>query len=292
MRDRLVTRTSSIALMLTIGALGGPAAATTTTPPPDTSFLRAQAEAALLAAFPDSTGVACAVPPADQAGVQFLCYATAADGSVIARLATVNDDGGIQFSDSAGGVATTTTVPAQPPITGSGSDTVTVTAFSGPTIIAVTHDGTGEFAVQPQRGGVAVGPPIAATGAVSGRFLAGLEGRVETLAVTADGAWTIQVEPISTAIPLAADTPASGSGPDVVRFAATAATPATISFEGAGPFSVSAVTSAGSQALVAQTGPYDAEVTLPAGPGFLAVNGTGAWSIALGSAATTDTAVG
>jgi len=268
------------------------------TPPPDTSFLRGQAEAAFAAEVPGITGVACAPPPADEAGVSFLCYGVAADSTVVVRLATVNDDGGIGFSDASvgstsleDGTPPATTLPA--PIEGSGNQAVAPIAVSGPSIVAVTHDGAGGFSLQPQRSGVAVGTPTVSTsGPVNGRYLVGLDGAFDSYGVVADGAWTIQLQPTTSAVPLAVDAPAGGSGPDVVRFESTADAAATVTFDGAGPFTMAAVTSAGSVALVEADGSYTGPVALPAGPGFVVVNGSGPWTITLDAAGETAAPTG
>lgn len=305
MNRRTVAVVTSIAVSACVATATAAADAATTPPPPapsttapttvpitglpptttavDTSFLRGEAEAQFLAANAGATQAACALPPADEPGVLFNCYGVAADGSLIAVVATMNDDGGIEFAplDAAAtdGAASTTT--AAPTVTsGSGSDVVAVTPPTGPSIVTVTHEGAGDFAIQPQNAGAPIGDPFAvATGAVTGDYLVVFTSPVSDFAVTADGAWTIEVAAASTAPPFATDTASSGDSPVVLAVPETGELPIAVDYEGSGRVVISVFTASGRQVVVDETGPYTGEATLPAGPGYVGVDAAGAWTV-------------
>ena len=269
-------------------AVGG---ATATLPPDDTigtDFIRGQAEAAATEFFvaddPSATNVACVPPSADSPGVETVCYATNAAGEIVTAVATVNDYGDIEMSATGSGQAPTT--PTSTPGTviatfsGEGSAAQAVDPITAPTIVLVRHDGAGEFSVQPQNGGVPAGEPvISTTGAADGRYLVGLAGTISAFAVTADGAWTLELHPIGSAVPLAPGTPAAGDLPDVVAYANSDAGQVTVDYSGTGPIVVRAVTSAGTTVVVDQTAAFTGAVTLPAGPGQLLVDAAGPWAL-------------
>jgi hypothetical protein len=270
------------------------ALAVATVPPGDgagIAIVREQAEAAAAEFFTTAsegggTHIACETPPADSAGVTFYCYGVATGGATLVALATINDYGTAELSTVVPGAAATTTAPTTTsPILssaqGTGSQAVPVDPIAGPAIVTVTHDGTGAFEVQPQQGGVPVGPPmVSVTGEWTGRYLAGLGGTISAFAVTADGDWTLTVERRETALAFDAAAGASGENPDVVAYDDAAAWDVTVIYEGAGPIVVTAVTVSGSQELVNQTGPFTGDIEVPAGPGFVAVDAPGPWSLA------------
>ena len=284
------------AVVVTAGLTGAPVAASSPVPPPstdapaapDTSFLRAQAEGALAEAYPGVTAVACAVPPADEAGARFACYGVDESGAVLHRQATVNDDGGIEFSTPEA-PAPTTTVPSS--FDGTGSGLIEVPAITGPTLVAVTHAGSGPLTIQPQRGAATVGPPLTTPpGIPAGRYVVGFDGTISAFAVTTDGDWTVAIEPPSNALPLA-DAPLSSDRPDVVTYPDTAVFDAVLEVTAAGPYTVTAYTAAGRALLAEDAGPGTAALTLPAGPGLVAIDGA-AWTLARGSGTPTATAAG
>lgn len=268
--------------------------APTTTPPSslpptttavDTSFLRGQAEAQFLETNAGATQVACAVPPADEPGVLFNCYGVGADGSLIAAVATMNDDGGIEFTPldatAPGGDGGTTTTVAPAATSGTGSQVIAVAAPSGPSIVTVSHDGAGEFSIQPQNAGAPIGAPFAvATGAVAGDYLVVFTSPVSDLAVTADGAWTVEMVAASTAAPLPVDAPSGGDAPAVFATPETGELPVSITYEGNGRIVISAFTASGLQVVVDEPGPFTGEATIPAGPGYLGIDAVGAWTLA------------
>jgi hypothetical protein len=163
---------------------------------------------------------------------------------------------------------------------GEGAAARPVDPITAPTIVRVSHGGTGEFSVQPQHGGVDVGGPLlTTTGAADGRYLVGLGGTISAFAITADGPWTLELHAISSAVPLAPGAPATGDTPDVVAYGSAEAGSATVEYTGDGPIVVRAVTSAGPSVVVDEAGAFGGDVTLPAGPGQLLVDAVGPWTI-------------
>ena len=291
MTRRLLTMLAATSTMLglAIGAAGGGAAATL--PPDDTGgavLVRGQAETAaaefFTAADPSVTNVACVPPAADSPGVQMLCYGTNGAGEVLTATATINDYGDIEMAAAGSGPAPTT--PTTTPSTvlasysGDGSAARPVDPITAPTIVRVTHAGSGEFSIQPQHGGVAVGAPLlTTTGPADGRYLVGLGGTISSFAITADGAWTLDLKAASTALPLAPGSPATGDTPDVVAYTTAEPGPATIADTGTGPIVIRAVTSGGPAVVVDEATAFTGEVTLPAGPAHLLVDAVGPWTI-------------
>jgi hypothetical protein len=284
----------AVAIAAAVASTWIPAAIAAATLPPDddgnTDFLRRQGDAAAMEFFvtvdPSVTSVACTAPADDVAGVQFLCYGINADGTVQTAWASLNDDGGIDVVPAAGATAPTVATTSAPRPTvatyeGTGSQTVQVDPITGPTIIAVRHDGTGTFSVQPQQGGVPAGAPLFAevTGAWSGRYLVGLGGTISAFAVTADGDWTLRVQQRSSAIAFEPAAGVAGDRPEVVNYGEDVAGTVAVTYDGSGPIVIRAVTVSGPQDLVNEAGPFSGDVTLPAGPGFITVDASGAWSI-------------
>ena len=215
----------------------------------------------------------------------FFCYGVNTGGATLVALATINDYGTAEVSAVVPGAAATTTAPTTTsPILssaqGTGSQVVQVDPIAGPAIVAVTHDGAGAFEVQPQQGGVPVGAPmVSVTGAWTGRYLAGLGGTISAFAVTADGDWTLTVQRRETALAFDETAGVSGDNSDVVAYNDATVWTATVTYEGAGPIIVTAVTVSGSQELVNQAGPFSGDVEVPAGPGFVTIDAPGPWSL-------------
>ena len=209
--------------------------------------------------------------------------------------ATINDYGTAEFAAALPGATTTaaptTTSAVISSAQGTGSQVVQVDPINGPTIVAVTHTGSGAFGVQPQQGGVPAGDPVASvTGAWSGRYLVGLGGTISSFAITADGDWTLTVEARSSALAVDAPSGVSGESPDVIGYDDAAAWSATVSYDGTGTIVVTAVTVSGAQQLVNQAGPYTADIEVPAGPGFVTVDAPGNWSLQPSDAPTSTSA--
>jgi hypothetical protein len=306
-RPLLLTAVPAGMLLTAVTAAMLPASAAVATLPPDgggegVAIVREQTEAAAAEYFAGVAGevshVTCELPAEDAPGVVFYCFAVDANGTPLVAQAAVNDYGTAELSAVAAATpattaASTTTNPILDAAQGTGSQVVQVSPITEPTIVAVTHDGAGEFAVQPQHGGVAVGPPLAAvTGAWSGRYLVGLGGTISSFAVTADGAWTITVLPRGMALPFDPAAGADGQNADVVAYADDAASSVTVVYEGTGQLVVRASTVSGASVLADQLGPFTGDIEVPAGPGFLSVEAAGAWSLRPQAAPPTSAAPG
>ena len=196
-----------LALVALPAALAPAAYAAATVPPDDNGgaeIVRQQAETAAVEYFATTveggaSHVACETPSADAAGVVFYCFGVDSGGAPVVAQATINDYGTAEFAAALPGATTTaaptTTSAVISSAQGTGSQVVQVDPINGPTIVAVTHTGSGAFGVQPQQGGVPAGDPVASvTGAWSGRYLVGLGGTISSFAITADGDWTLTVE--------------------------------------------------------------------------------------------------
>jgi hypothetical protein len=242
-----------------------------------------------------ATHIACEAPSADSAGVTFYCYGVTTGGATLVALATINDYGTAELSTVVPGApattsAPTTTSPILSSAQGTGSQVVQVDPIAGPAIVAVSHDGAGTFEVQAQQGGVPVGAPmVSVTGAWNGRYLAGLGGTISAFAVTADGDWTLTVQRRETALTFDEAAGVSGENADVVAYDDDAVWSVALTYEGAGPIIVNAVTVSGSQELVTQAGPFTGDIEVPAGPGFLTVDAPGPWSLRLPASQPTTT---
>lgn len=98
--------------------------------------------------------------------------------------------------------------------------------------------------------------------------------------VTADGAWTITVKPVTDARPWAGDAELTGRGDDVIYVspATTGLTIVAIAHQGESNF---AVQSYGDEndLLVNEIGEYSGQTTIPSGTIVLAITADGRWSI-------------
>jgi hypothetical protein len=281
-----------LALVALPAALAPAAYAAATVPPDDiggVEIVRQQAESGAVEYFATTveggaSHVACETPSADAAGVVFYCFGVDSGGAPVVAQATINDYGTAEFAAALPGAtataAPTTTSAVVSSAQGTGSQVVQVDPINGPTILAVTHAGSGAFAVQPQQGGVPAGEPVAAvTGAWSGRYLIGLGGTISSFAVTADGDWTLTVETRSSALAVDAPSGVTGQSPDVIGYDDAAAWSAMVSYDGTGTIVVTAVTVSGPQQLVSQVGPFTGDIEVPAGPGFVTIDAAGSWSL-------------
>jgi hypothetical protein len=281
-------------LLIAVPAAVVPAALAAATVPPDgsdgVSIVRQQAETAAAEFFATiaedgATHVTCELPSADSAGVVFYCYGVNSAGAPLVAQATINDYGTAEISaagssPTATTAPTTTTSPVVSSAQGTGSQVVQVDPISGPTIVAVTHDGAGTFSVQPQQSGVPAGPPIAsAAGSWSGRYLVGLGGTISSFAVTADGNWTLTVQQRTSALAFDSSAGVTGENADVVAYSDAAPWTVTVAYDGDGPIVVRAVTVSGPTELVNQAGPFEGDIVVPAGPGYVTVEAPGAWSL-------------
>lgn len=115
-------------------------------------------------------------------------------------------------------------------------------------------------------------------GAYSGTVSYGLMGDESgMLQITADGAWTVQIAPITTA-PLATG-PLKGSGDAVYKYEGPAAV-ASITHTGSANFVVHQSDGTWPNLLINEIGPYEGSVPLMAGPSLLLITADGAWTVA------------
>ncbi|CAN5776615.1 hypothetical protein BH24ACT5_BH24ACT5_31180 [soil metagenome] len=267
--------------------------ATTIAGPPatavDTSLLRDIEEDAAAKYFVELTGgavtqVACAPPPADEGGVQFVCFALDAGGVVVAAQATVDDYGTPIFDPMAVpdpcAVTSTTVSDVLGTYTATGPQLVSVEAVTGPHVVVLAHTGVAAFAVQPVSNGADAGSPlVSAAGAFTGRTVLNVSGGVDGFRVTADGDWTLEILVATTALSLAPGATVSGDHTDVVSWTGPSPVTATYSYAGTTPFSIVAVAPGGNTSLAAGAGALDGTVAIPAGPSYLQVTADGPWTI-------------
>lgn len=171
--------------------------------------------------------------------------------------------------------------PTFAPITYSGSgDTVQSLEIpntdAGHVMVTVTHGGTSNIAVWSVDGDLnQTDLLVNEIGAYQGSTI--IPADTSGLSIGADGAWTVTVDPISSA-PTFSDSYA-GSGPAVVVYTGGKAV-ADISHTGESNFSVRAYPERGfADLLVNEVGNYSGQSIVPAGPAVLVVSADGPWTI-------------
>lgn len=264
----------------------------------DTSYLRGVAETAADPYFAEATGgavtqVACAPPPADEGGVQFVCFALAASGEVVAAQVTVDDYGTPVFDPLAAPNPDATTPTTVSDVigtyTGTGPQLVVVDALTGPHVVALTHAGAEAFSVQPVSNRTDAGSPLVnGTGAFTGRVVLNGPGTVDAFRITADGAWTLEVRAPTAALALTPGATVTGDHTDVVMWADPSPVSATFSFPGTTAFSIVAVAPGGNTSLSSGSGPLDGSIAIPAGPSYIQVTTDGPWTMTATSAPPTS----
>ena len=175
---------------------------------------------------------------------------------------------------------------------GTGDSVVTLPADAVAALVRVTHEGTSNFqvlALDAQNKRTMSGMRLITIGAYSGIVAYGLHGLdveepAASLQITADGAWTVDVGPISYATEL----PTAGFGDDVFLYNGDA-TNLALGYDGTAGFDVieynnieysNGAFSMG--ILVNQAGPYAGTVPVTAGPSVFTVSAVGPWTIAQG----------
>ena len=146
-------------------------------------------------------------------------------------------------------------------------------------LVTATHQGNSNFVLQTldatnQMSDLLVNE----IGSYSGVVSYGLMGAESAmLQITADGAWTVQIDPI-TAAPLA---PAqlSGTGDAVYKYEGSAAV-AQITHAGSSNFAVHQTDGTWPNLLINEIGAYQGSVPFMAGPSLLLIKADGAWTIA------------
>ncbi|MCK2217680.1 hypothetical protein MF672_028375 [Actinomadura sp. ATCC 31491] len=167
---------------------------------------------------------------------------------------------------------------------GEGDDVIRIPVTTQPSLVKATHRGESNFIVWAlSTSGKQVGLVANAVGDYKGTVAFNTISRqkVRSLEITADGAWTLQVLPLTKARYWAIN--AKGEGADVLRLTAPlkAARRITLRHAGESNFVVWTLDNRGSttKLLVNKIGDYRGRVLLPAGTRYVTVEADGAWSI-------------
>ena len=155
------------------------------------------------------------------------------------------------------------------------------TRSAGPAIVAVTHDGAGAFAVQPQQGGV----PARCAARVGHRGLVGSlprrpRGTISAFAVTADGDWTLTVSSAARALVFDAAAGVSGAQPRrrrLQRRRRRGQPPSPMKAPGRSSYAPSP--SPDRRISSTRLARSPATIEVPAGPGFVTIDAPGPWSL-------------
>lgn len=162
---------------------------------------------------------------------------------------------------------------------GSGDSVIQLPAEAEAALVTATHQGNSNFVLQTLDASNQMSDLLVnEIGSYSGVVSYGLMGAESAmLQITADGAWTVQIDPI-TAAPLA---PAqlSGTGDAVYKYEGSAAV-AQITHAGSSNFAVHQTDGTWPNLLINEIGAYQGSVPFMAGPSLLLIKADGAWTIA------------
>lgn len=182
-----------------------------------------------------------------------------------------------------------TPVPTPPPdpvvFNGSGDSIENVQMWNGPALLQTTGNDEGRhFAVIPHTvSGEQLLSMVNTTDPYSGQLL--LPEPINRLEISAPGAWTIEILPLSSARRLSVPGQIEGSGDEVLVLDGGQPDIATVSGNQAGRhFSVVSYTIEGQQvfgSIVNTTDPYDGQILLEGETGILEVTAVGPWSISV-----------
>jgi hypothetical protein len=154
-----------------------------------------------------------------------------------------------------------------------------------PAIAVVSHTGSSNFAiVSLADDGSENDLLVNVIGNYAGTVLFDEDDGVHSVAfeITADGAWTIVISPITSARAWDGTAPLTGAGDDVILVepAFTGLTTAAISHDGTSNFAIlSYDLSGGRELLVNEIGPYSGEIAIPNDTFLIEVNADGSWSL-------------
>lgn len=170
---------------------------------------------------------------------------------------------------------------------GEGDDVIRLPLTSTPSIVKATHQGESNFIVWAlSTSGKQVDLVANGIGDYKGTMAFNVNGtnKIRSLSVTADGAWTLQVLPITKARYWAIN--AKGAGSDVLRLTSPSKgmRRLTIRHSGESNFIVWALDNRGHvRGLLAnKVGDYRGRVVLPAGTRYATITADGTWSISRG----------
>jgi hypothetical protein len=152
-------------------------------------------------------------------------------------------------------------------------------------IAVVTHTGSSNFAIfTVAANGTNNDLLVNTIGNYAGTVLFDEASGVHSVAfeITADGAWTITVKPVTAARAWDGTSALNGSGDDVVRVSPQIEGLATANVQhtGSSNFAIFAYSSSGADLLVNEIGAYVGEVLLGGGTFLVEVTADGAWTIA------------
>ncbi|MBB1513572.1 TM2 domain-containing protein [Tessaracoccus sp. MC1627] len=162
---------------------------------------------------------------------------------------------------------------------GTGDSVIQLPAEAEAALVTATHKGSANFVLQTLDGSNQLDDLLVnEIGTYSGTVSYGLMGGEPTmLQITADGSWTVQIDPV-TAAPVA---PAqlSGAGDAVFKYEGGAAV-AAVTHDGGANFVLQQSDGTWPSLLINEIGAYEGSVPLMAGPSLLLVKADGAWTIA------------
>lgn len=168
---------------------------------------------------------------------------------------------------------------------GAGDNLITLPAGVDAAIVTASHNGSSNFVLSVlDQNNQSTGDLLVNTiGGYSGSTVYGFNsfGTPTTLQITADGAWTVTVSPLSTGATL--DGSASGAG-DAVLVYAGPVSKLSITHDGSSNFVVYEETTSSFHfgLLVNEIGAYSGVVPLAKGPSIVTVNADGNWTLAVG----------
>jgi hypothetical protein len=171
-------------------------------------------------------------------------------------------------------------------LTGTGDSVPSFEIPEGAAAIAqVTHDGSSNFAVVSLAAdGSDNDLLVNVIGNYSGTVLFDESSGVHSVAleITADGAWTIVIKPVTSARSWDSASALNGSGDDVVQVNPQTSGLVTVAIQHTGEsnFAVIGYSSSGSDLMVNEIGSYAGEVPMASGTILLEVTADGSWTIA------------
>lgn len=150
-------------------------------------------------------------------------------------------------------------------------------------IAAITHNGGGNFAVfSVSEDGSQNDLMVNTIGAYGGAVLFDESGQHSVaFEVTAGGAWSIVIKPLTAAFAWDGVASLTGTGDDVARIDPNISglVTAQVSHSGGSNFAIFAYSSSGADLLVNEIGTYSGEVLIGDGTFFLEITADGAWSV-------------
>ena len=162
-------------------------------------------------------------------------------------------------------------------LTGSGDDVLKIPKGARAAIVKATHKGTRYFVVETlNRKNLVTGRLVSTVGKYKGTTMYVQPQAPAKLKITADGAWTIRISPVSSA--KRAKTSNKGTG-DAVLFYDGAPAEWRFKHKGSSGFAVRYINPSGTDLLIDTSGKYSGVVPTTAGPGYFAITAGGKWTM-------------